>query len=129
MRIYKIIVVFSVLVRQFVLENPFEVLVEGLEVTIVGVPVLLSPEFLNYIAEPFMHMITFGVVGIYYVRRTWPAAGSFLYLIFYCVHTFVLWLMSLAGFTTWAIVIILMIYVAAHVGINVLLNRVREDFI
>lgn len=126
---YKIIVAISVFIRQFVLENPFEALGEGVEVIISGVPVLLTPEVLNYIAEPFMHMITFGVVGIYYARGTWPAAGSLLYLIFYCVHTFVLWLMSLAGFTTWGVVIILFVYVAAHIGINVLLNRVSGDFI
>ena len=108
---YKLIVAISILIRQFYLPNPFEALGDGLIVNIGETSILLPPGVLNWVAEPFMHMVTFVIVGLYYDRGSAPALGSFLYLLFYCVHTFLLWLMSLAGFDTWAVVLIIVTYV------------------
>lgn len=108
---YRIMMVLSVLIRQFYIPNPFEVLGDGLIMNIGEVPIMIQPEMLNWIAEPFVHCVTFGVVGMYYDEGSAPALGSLLYLLFYCVHTFLLWLMSLCGFAIWAVVIILVIYV------------------
>ncbi len=107
---YKLMKLISVLIRQFCVPNPFEVLGEGLIITISNAPVLLSPILLNWLVEPIVHAITFIVVGMYYDRGSEPALGSFLYLVFYCLHIFILWLMSKLGFTLWAVMIILMIY-------------------
>lgn len=79
---------------------------------------------LNWVAEPVMHGITFTIVGVYYYRGSAPALGSFLYLLFYCVHTFLLWLMSLAGFATWAVVLTVVLYILCHIG----LAKVKEKF-
>ena len=114
---YKFIVAISILIRQFYLLNPFEALGDGLIVNIGETPMVLPPEVLNWIAEPFMHVVTFAVVGLYYDRGSAPALGSFLYLLFYCTHIFLLWLMSLAGFTTWAVVLTVAIYIVCHMGI------------
>mgnify|MGYP006932497471 CR=1 FL=1 len=126
---YKFIAFISVILRQFVIPNPFEALGEGLTVTIDKTPMLLSPVLLNWIAEPCLHAITFAVVGLYYHRGENPAAGSGLYLLFYCIHTFIIWLMSLAGFATWAVVLILVGYVVCHVLAGVLRNRMNGGFI
>ena len=78
------------------------------------VPIMIQPEPLNWIAEPFAYCVTFGVVGMYYDKGSAPTMGSFLYLLFYCIHTSLLWLMSLYRFAIWAVVIILVIYVGLH---------------
>ena len=111
---YKIMVIISTFIRQFYLPNPFDALGEGLAVNVETGPILIPPEVLNWIAEPLMHTITFAIVGLYYNRGDAPVVGSFLYLIFYCVHTFLIWLMSLAGFATWVIILIVILYVGFH---------------
>lgn len=119
---YKLMATISILIRQFCIPNPFEALGDGVVVNMGEVPILLPPEVLNWVMEPFMHVVTFAVVGLYYDRGSAPALGSFFYLLFYCVHTFLLWLMSLVGFATWAIVLIAVIYVGFHVWLYTLKN-------
>lgn len=115
---YKFIAAISILIRQFCIPNPFDALGDGLIVNIEETSILLPPGVLNWVAEPIMHMVTFAIVGLYYDRGSAPALGSFLYLLFYCVHTFLLWLMSLAGFSTWAVVVIVVLYIACHMGLT-----------
>lgn len=114
---YKIIALISNIVRQFYVPNPFEALEGGLGVTLYNNQVILGPECLNLITEPLMHVITFSVVGLYYDRGSAPALGSVLYLLFYCIHTFILWLMSLTSFAHWAVILILGTYVGCHVAL------------
>ena len=115
---YKLMAAISIWIRQFYIPNPFEALGDGLVINMGKTSMLLPPEALNWVAEPFMHGITFVIVGLYYDRGSAPALGSFLYLIFYCIHTFLLWLMSLAGFSTWAVVVIVALYIACHMGLT-----------
>lgn len=125
---YKVIATSSILIRQFCIPNPFEALGDGLVVNLGQTPVLLAPVVLNWIAEPFMYAVTFAVVGLYYDRGSAPALGSFLYLLFYCIHTFLLWLMSLTGFATWAVVLIVAIYVGCNAMSQLSKKRVPEFF-
>lgn len=104
---YKILVLLSLFIRNFVLPNPFEVLGEGLLIN----GVLLSPILLNWIAEPFLHIITFSIVGLFYRRNSEPVLGSILYLIFYIVNITVLGVMCYFGFRWWSNLIVLIIYV------------------
>ncbi|MBQ9768441.1 MAG: hypothetical protein IJW37_10100 [Lachnospiraceae bacterium] len=120
---YKIIAAISMFIRQFYLSNPFEALGEGLRVEINNVSVVLSPSLLNWLAESLMWGITYGVVGMYYEKGSAPALGSFLYLIFYCVHTWLIHLMAFADFNKWIVILILVLYVGCHAGINILRNR------
>ena len=115
---YKLMAAISILIRQFYIPNLFEALGDGLVVNMGKTSMSLPPEALNWVAEPFMHGITFVIVGLYYDRGSSPALGSFLYLIFYCIHTFLLWLMSLAGFSTWAVVVIVVLYIACHMSLT-----------
>lgn len=120
---YHIIAALSAFIRTFLLPNPFEVLGETFSVTIFGATFTMIPLFMNIIAAPILHIITYVVVGLYYSRGSDPAKGSFLYLLFYCIHTGLLYLMGLFGFASWAIALILVVYIAAHIGYSSLKNR------
>lgn len=81
-------------------------------------PILISPWVLNWAAEPFMYIITFWIVGLYYDRGSTPILGSFLYLLIYSVNTFWLWLMmTVTEFSTWAIVPLVVVYIMCNVGL------------
>ena len=122
---YQLIAIISVLVRNFVLPNPFEALGENGAFNIFGTSLVLSPFVLNLIAEGILHSITFAVVGLYYISRSNPARGSFLYLLFYCVHVGALYLMCLFHFAWWGILLTLLLYVGFHVVFNFVSNRIR----
>lgn len=111
---YALMMTISTIVRQFCIPNPFEALGEGLTILVGESPILLSPTLLNWFAEPIMYLITYLVVGLYYERASCPALGSFLYLLFYCIHTWLIWLMSSAGFAIWTVVLIIVVYIGCH---------------
>ena len=120
---YKIIAAISMLIRQFWLPNPFEALGDGLQVEIWNTLVVLPPFLLNWLAEPMMWGVTYGVVGMYYQKGSNPALGSFLYLVFICIHTGIVHLMALADFNKWIVTLILVLYAGCHAGINALSER------
>ena len=120
---YGLVAFFSFYIRQYYLPNPFEALSENIIVFINGYTIELSPIILNYLASFLLCPITFAVTRIYYEEHSNAALGSFLYLIFYCVHTFLLWLMALANFATWAIGGIIIVYIGVHIMFFVIRNR------
>lgn len=123
---YKIIAALSVIIRTFYLPNPFEVLGDTFPVTIGEATITMTPILMNYLTEPLLHIITFAIVGAYYSKGVdSPAKGSFLYLMFYCVHVGLIYLMGLFSFATWPIALILIVYAMAHIGYNVLKNRLQ----
>ena len=69
---YKLMAAISVLIRQFCIPNPFEALGDGGGVNIGEKSIVISPGVLNWVAEPFMHVVTFAVVGLYYDRGSAP---------------------------------------------------------
>lgn len=93
---YKTISLISAIIRFLYIPNPFETCQMGL--------------LLNLLVAPFLHVITYKIVGIYYERYSCPSLGCFLYLLFYCIHTFILWLLSLAGFSWLLVILILVTY-------------------
>lgn len=107
-------IIISFVVRLFFMPNPFEALGAG--------ATTISPFVLNLIAELVLHTLTFAVVGLYYGggSRGW---GSFLYLGNYCVHTFILWLMSSAGFAIGPVLLILFVYVVSHMALAFLWEK------
>lgn len=112
---YRVMAIISLFVRQFCIPNPFEALGAGLMVNIEGSSVLLTPNMLNWIVGLFLPGLTFGVVGMYYESGSAPVLGSLLYLVFFIIHNFILWVISLLGFATWAIVLIVVLYIGCHV--------------
>ena len=113
-------------IRQFFMPNPFEVLGEGITVTIADAPILLSPDVLNWIAGLFLPAITFGIVAWYYRKGSFPVLGSILYMIFFCIHTFILYLMSWAYPSIFLIVLIAVAYIGLHVGFEILRRKIHE---
>lgn len=100
---YYLIYTISVIYRQFFMANPFE------NATI---EVPFGPVFFNMIIGAMLVPITYMVVGIFYKRRSSPAVGSMLFLMFYLVHNGLLVLMSKAEFNKIIIGIILVAYIA-----------------
>ena len=95
--LYSVMALVSMMVRQFVLPNPFECFGD-------------KAALINWIAEPIMHLIVFGAVGIFYLKGVDESAfGSFLYLVFYALLTGILLLLSIFSFAWWWIIAILVI--------------------
>jgi len=121
---YNIIKIVSVIIRQFYLPNPFEPIGNKLSIEFMNMKVILSPEIMNWMAEPFLHLITFAVVGIYYSKGVdKPAKGSFLYLLFYGIHVGLIYLISILGFAPITIVAVIICYIALHIAVNILKNK------
>lgn len=119
MKMYTSLATIFWFVRQFAIPNPFEVLGEGLIITISEVPIILSPELLNWLADPIIYIVTFGVVGLYYIKGSAPAWGSVLYMLFYVIHIgLVYWVMSLYPIV-WLMILIACGYVVFHIVVTI----------
>lgn len=105
-RLYAIIAVISTLVRQFYLPNPFECFGE-------------RAILINWIAEPIIHVVAFGLVGLFYHSGDCPPLGSFLYLVAYAAITGILALMGVFSFAWWWVLII----VVAMIVVGVLIAK------
>lgn len=121
-KIYSALATIFWLVRQFAIPNPFEALGDGITIMIGEAPLLLTPEILNWIADPIIAAITFGVVGLYYIKGSEPALGSILYMLFYAIHIGLLYLMLSVYPISWLMVLIGVVYIGLHIGM-IVLNR------
>ena len=106
-KLYAIMAVISIIVRQVYLPNPFECFGD-------------MAWLYNLIAEPIMHIAARKIVGTVYRSGDCPPWGSFLYLVVYASITGVLALMGIFSFAWWWVLII----VAAMIGIGVLLAKI-----
>ena len=102
-KIYALMSLVSVLIRQFALPNPFECFGE-------------SAALINWIAEPIMHVVAYGIVGMFYSRGSAPLLGSIAYLLTYTALTGVLWIMGIFSFSWWWILIIIVAIIALICG-------------
>ena len=109
---YKLMSVISIFIRQFYLPNPFECF---------GDMALVY----NWIAEPFVHIISFALVGTVYKRGSAPTIGSILYLITYYIVISVLWILGQFSFAWWAISIMIILIVL----ISLLIRKISEDIL
>lgn len=68
--------------------------------------------------ETIIIIATFSVVSLYYQKgKCHPAIGSILYLIFYIIHIGLIKIMSSAGFNLFAVIPLLLVYIAVHIGL------------
>lgn len=111
-------------VRQYFMPNPFDVLGEGVILSIFGPSRLFTPTELNFYAEPITHGFTLWLVSLYYERKSNPTLGCVLYMIFYCVHAFLLHCMAAAYPTVWLIVLIVGAYAAFHIAAITRMNNI-----
>ena len=123
-KLYRIIAVISILIRQFLLPNPFEALGENFVISINNMDIPLTPDIANWVTEPILHTITFAVVGIYYKKgHSDPALGSVLYLVFYAVHVGLIYIICCFDFSLIAVIIIFILYSVLHIAIITLKNK------
>ena len=112
MKIYGLFTIISLLIRQFILPNPFECF---------GDNAILY----NWIAEPILHVLAYGLVGLVYYKGSFPAWGSFLYLITYSALVGILWIFGIFSFAWWWILLIVVGALAIFIGC--LINKFSMD--
>ena len=108
-KLYAIMAAISILVRQFCLPNPFDCFGD-------------SAIVINWIAEPVIHLAAYLLAGTVYRKGSFPALGSFLYLVAYAAVTGILALMGIFSFAWWWVLIV----VAVMIGIALLLAKLRR---
>lgn len=106
---YKIMAGISFFIRNFCLPNPFENLKYGV--------------IINLMIEPLLHIIIFGIVGLFYEKSSAPAWGSFLYLFFYAAHTCLIMICSIFNFDKITIIVITILYIAILITLIALKNK------
>lgn len=114
-KIYLLMTVISTLVRQFVLPNPFECFGD-------------RAVLINWIAEPIIHAVAYGIVGLFYIRGSAPALGSIAYLFVYAAIVGILWLCGLFSFAWWWIAILVVAFIALIAGIMYIKDKIEGPF-
>lgn len=115
MKIYATIATIFWIIRQYAIPNPFEALGDGITIILADFPFLLSPEILNWIADPIISGMTFLIVGLYYMRGSAPALGSILYMVFYTIHIGLLYLLLSIYPLFWLMIVIVLLYIMIHI--------------
>ena len=115
MKIYATIATIFWIIRQYAIPNPFEALGDGITIILADSPFLLSPEILNWIADPIISGMTFLIVGLYYMRGSAPALGSILYMVFYTIHIGLLYLLLSIYPLFWLMIVIVLLYIMIHI--------------
>lgn len=115
MKIYATIATIFWIIRQYAIPNPFEALGDGITIILADSPFLLSPEILNWIADPIISGMTFLIVGLYYMRGSAPALGSILYMVFYTIHIGLLYLLLSIYPMFWLMIVIVLLYIMIHI--------------
>ena len=124
--IYKVFYIFSFLIRNFVVPNPFESL-RGQTIEINGVELTVIPEIINIFIEPILGGITYFVVGFYYSRSSGkPIIGSVLYLLFYCIHTAIIFVIFQLNRSAFLIILVITSYVFLHILIAIITSKIRK---
>lgn len=124
--IYKVFAFISFLVRSYVMPNPFDCL-QGRTIEINGVELPVIPEVINILIEPILGGITYFVVGFYYSRSSGkPVIGSILYLIFYCIHAALLFVIFHFNFSALSISLVIVFCVFLHILIAVITSKLRK---
>lgn len=108
---YGLMASISLLVRQFLLPNPFECF---------GDMAILY----NWLAGLALTPIAYALVGLIYRRGEAPALGSFLFLLTYAGLTGILWVLGQFSFAWWAIVGAIVVII----GGMLLFSKIRGDF-
>lgn len=109
---YSLIASVSFLIRQFCFPNPFLCFGNA------GI-------MYNWIAGIAISPLAYACVGLFYKRGSFPALGSFLYLLAYACLTGILMLMSIFEFVWWWDTVIII----AILAVFVLVKRIRGDFV
>lgn len=74
-----------------------------------------------------MAPITYSIVGLVYEKGSEPAVGSLLYLVTYVLLTGVLCVMSIFSFAWWWILILVVVFTGAIIGIRIISEKIEAN--
>lgn len=74
-----------------------------------------------------MASVTYLIVGLFYEKRSEPAVGSLLYLVTYALLTGVLCVMGIFSFAWWWILILVVVFIGAIIGIRIISEKVEAN--
>lgn len=124
--VYKFFYIFGFLIRNFVVPNPFNSL-QGQTIEINGLEFPIIPEIINILVEPILGVFTFIIVGLYYSRSSGkPIIGSILYLLFYCIHTAIIFVIFQLNRSTLLIILVITSYIFLLILIAVITSKIRK---
>ena len=109
-KMYKVFYIIGLLIRQFVLPNPFT-------------PFGDSADLINLIVGGVFVPLSYFMVGLIYERGSEPAWGSILFTIAYAINTGITYLVCLAYPTVWLMTLIAIAYFALYLFIA---YKIRE---
>ena len=112
--LYGIISTISVIVRQFILPNPFECFGD-------------KAIIINWIAEPIIQIAAYLLVGLVYQKGSNPGFGSFLFLLTYALIVGILWVLGIFKFALWWILILVIAFIGIVIGIRWLCDNFFGD--
>ena len=84
------------------------------------------PILINYMCEPAIQYFTHEVVGIYYKKRSNPAVGSLLYLVFYVIHIALIQLVIHLGYKSVLSIIIYITYFVVIILIALVKKFIKD---
>ncbi len=113
---YKIVNIISIIIRQFVLPNPYIDLFEQK---------VYADCFNIVIGGLILHKLSFWLTGIIYTRGVdEPAEGSIGYLISYTVLTFLITMLGLLFDNIWIVVgVFIVTYLILCISVKIIFNR------
>jgi hypothetical protein len=131
MKIYYSISELSVWIRTFLLPNPFEVWGVAKTLSIGEFQIPVPTLAINIICGQFiLYPAAFLVTKKYYTKGVdSPVKGSVIFLLFYCIFTGLVYLMSMAKFAKWAIISIIMAYIVLHCLVHFLVNKIKGQVV
>ena len=108
---YTIVGIISIIIRQWILPNPFECF---------GWLISMG---INAAIAPILHLVAYKIVGMVYEGGSAPAIGSILYLIVYASIIGILALMGIFSFAWWWVLIIFIAMLGIYFGLNALADK------
>lgn len=94
--VYAAFTVISALIRQFLLPNPFDCFGD-------------YAFLINLIAEPIIHAVTYGLVGLVYCKGSFPIWGCMLYAFTYALIVAFLALLGIFAFAWWWVLVCIVV--------------------
>lgn len=105
---YELISGFSIIIRSFILPNPFDSFQYGI--------------LINLAIEPILYILTRSIVGIFYTRGSAPAFGSLLYIAFFSINVGLIQVWANLGATFLIGVAIITMYFSSIIIISSKIN-------
>ncbi len=112
--LYGVVSLTSIIIRQFVLPNPFECFGDNAII-------------INCIAEPIIQLVAYLLIGLVYQKGSNPGLGSLLFLLTYAFIVGILWVLGLFKFAWWGILILVIAFIGIVIGIRWLSNNLAGN--